>query len=177
MTLVPTDSVVGSGQFKWVTGTMSFSISDMVPGMFRLNAVPPAPFYVKGATLGGQDILNTEVPISQSAGPIEVILRDDGGSVEGDIVDTDGKSATAGVMLLHNGIRFGGAPMLPQPGHYKIPNVAPGDYVLYAWDNLAEVQYAEPDWMRRYGTGGVPVSVTAGQTAQVKLTQQHVPAP
>jgi hypothetical protein len=174
MSLQPTENVAGSGQFKWVTGTMTFAFTEMAPGVFRLNAVPPAPFYVKSATLGGQDILNTDVPISQAAGPIEVTLRDDGGSVEGDLVDADGNPAGAGVMLLRNGIRVAGL-MPQQNGHYKIQNVAPGDYMLYAWDDPTQVQYAEPDWMRRYGTGGVPVSVTAGQTAQIKLTRQLVP--
>jgi len=37
------------------------------------------------------------------------------------------------------------------------------------------VQYADPDWMRRNGTGGVAVTVAASQTSQLKLTQQVAP--
>ena len=60
-------------------------------------------------------------------------------------------------------------------GHFKLPNLAPGDYTVYAWDDPGGVEYANPDWMRRYGTGGVPISVTAGQNVQIKLTMQLAP--
>jgi hypothetical protein len=79
-------------------------------------------------------------------------------------------------MLLRGTIRAAGLPS-PPSGHFKIQNVAPGDYTIYAWDDPTEVQYAEPDWMRRNGGGGLAVTVTAGQNQQIKLTQQLVPQP
>jgi hypothetical protein len=172
--LRPSEPVNGTGQLKWEPDHTAFAINDMVPGSYRLDVSPPAPWYVKSATLGGQDILNSEVPISQAAGPIEVILRDDGGSIEGDVVDAGGQPVATGILLLRNTIRA--ANSLSQPnGHFKIQNVAPGDYTIYAWDDPNDVEYADQDWMRRNGGGGIPVTVTAGQNQQIKLTQQLVP--
>jgi hypothetical protein len=162
----------GIGQLKWEADHMSFAINDMVPGNFRLDVFPPAPFYVKSATLAGQDILNAEVPISQAAGPIEITLRDDGGSIEGDVVNAGGQPVAAGVLLLRNSSR---AAIVMSNSHFKVQNLAPGEYTAYAWDEPNDVQYANPDWMRQYGSGGVPVTVTAGQNVQIKLTQQLVP--
>jgi hypothetical protein len=170
ITLRPSEPVNGTGQLRWDTADpSSFAINDMVPGYFRLDATPPAPFYIKSATLAGQDILNSEIPISQAAGPLEIILGDDGGSLEGDVVDSDGKPVQCGIMLLRRAGRS--ANLMSQPnGHFRIQNLAPGDYTIYAWDEPNEVEYANSDWMRRYGGGGMPVTVTAGQSSQVKLT-------
>jgi hypothetical protein len=174
--LRPSEPVNGTGQFKWEPDHTTFAINDMVPGSYRLDIFPPAPWYVKSATLGGQDILNSEVPISQAAGPVEVILRDDGGSIEGDVADANGQPVATGILLLRNTIRAANSTSQPN-GHFKFQNVAPGDYTIYAWDEPNDVEYADQDWMRRNGGGGVPVTVTAGQNQQVKLTQQLVPRP
>jgi len=163
-----------TGQVKWDPDRTSFAINEMTPGSFRLDVNPPAPFYVKSATLAGQDILNNEVPISQAAGPIEIQLRDDGGSIEGDVADANGQPVAAGILLLRGTIRWAGF-VSQQNGHFKLQNVAPGDYTLYAWDEPNEVEYADPEWMRRNGGGGIPVTVTAGQSQQFKLTEQLVP--
>jgi hypothetical protein len=174
--LRPTEPNAGGGQAKWSTDRTSFTFTDMVPGAFRLTGQPPAPFYIKSATLAGQDILDHEIPISQAAGPIEITLRDDGGSLDADVVDAAGQPVAATVMLLRGTNRVASFPA-GSNGHFKLANIAPGDYVVYAWDNPNQVQYAEPDWMRRYGSGGVSVTISAGQNAQVKLTQQSVPVP
>jgi hypothetical protein len=164
----------GPGQVKWADDHLSFTIENVMPGTFRLDVFPPPPFYIKSANLAGQDVLRNEIPISQAAGPIEIVLRDDGGSVEGDVVDGSGQPMSSGIMLLGKT----GRPLMGQSqlnGHFKLQNLAPGDYTLYAWDNPQEVAWADADWMRRYAGAGMAVSVAAGQNAQAKITQQRVP--
>ena len=172
--LRPSEPVNGTGQLKWEPDHTAFAINDMVPGNYRIDVFPPPSWYVKSATLAGQDILNSEVPISQAAGPIEVLLRDDGGSIEGDVVDANGQPVATGMLLLRNSIRVTNATSQPS-GHFKLQNLAPGDYTIYAWDEPNDVEYADQDWMRRNGGGGISVTVTAGQNQQVKLTQQLIP--
>ena len=108
--------------------------------------------------------MNNEVPISQAAGPIEIVLRDDGGSIEGDVVDMQvgAISVSAGILLIRNTSHA--ANQFSQPnGHFKLPTLAPGDYTIYrTGDEPNDVEYANPDWMRRFGGGGMAVTVTAG---------------
>jgi hypothetical protein len=171
MNLRPVEPSTGSGQLKWDADHTSFTFSDMSPGAYRLEVFPPPPFYVKGATLAGQDILNNEFSVAQAAGPIEIVLSDDGGSIEGDVVNADGLPAMGGIIALRNGR----ATVVQSSGHFKLQSLAPGDYTVYAWDDANQVEYADQDWMRRYAGGGVAVTVSAGQNSQVKLTQQKVP--
>jgi hypothetical protein len=169
--LRPSETTGGSGQAKWAADRNTFTFEDMAPGSYRLAISPPAPFYVKSATLEGQDILTGEFVLSPGSGSIAIALSDDGGSIEGDVVDADGQPATGGVIALRNGR----AVVARATGHFKLQNVAPGDYTVYAWDDPAEVAYADIEWMRRYAGSGVAVTVTASQSSQVKLTQQKVP--
>lgn len=166
------DPTSSAGQLKWEPDHSSFSLNDMTPGSYRLEAFPRAPFYVKSATLGGQDILNNEIPIMQAAGPIDIQLRDDGGAIEGDVSDANGQPVTAGVMLLRGTILISS---VAAQGHFMLQNIAPGDYTIYAWDDPTQVQYADPDWMRRNGAGGTAITVAAGQSQQIKLAEQSVP--
>jgi hypothetical protein len=165
--------ISGTVVAKWEADHASFTFDEVAPDNYRLYASAPAPFYVKSATLAGQDVLNGEFALSQAAGPIEIVLSDDGGSIDGDIVDADGQPATGAVMALRNGRAV--SVTAQASGHFKLQNLAPGDYTVYAWDDPAQVAYADTEWMRRYGGSGVAVTITAGQNSQVRLTQQKVP--
>ena len=169
--LHPLEAANATAQIKWDPGRTSFTFSDMVPGTYRLDVSSPGPFYVKSATLGGQDVLAADFSVAQAAGPMEIVLRDDGGSLEGDIVDANGQPAAGSVMALRNGRPV----TIPSNGHFKLQNLAPGDYQVYAWDEPTQVEYADAEWMRRYGGSGVAVTVAAGQSSPVKLTLQTVP--
>jgi hypothetical protein len=172
--LRPSENVNGTGQVKWEADRTAFAINDVVPGNYRVDVFSPPPYYVKSATFAGQDILHQEVPLGQGAGPIEIVLRDDGGSIEGDVIGADGQLAPSAILLLRSDGKAANA-NIQTGGHFKLQNLAPGDYTIYAWDDLSAVEYANPDWMRRYAGSGIPAIVTPGQNTQVKLTQQLAP--
>jgi hypothetical protein len=163
-----TDMAPLMGAAKWGADQSTFVVSDIVTGTYRLDFTPPPPFYVESARLGSQDFTSGPVALSPGAGPIEITLRDDGGSLEGDA------DAQSGILLLgKNGRRLS---ISTDPlGHFVMINVPPGDYTAYAWDDITQVLYGDPQWMRQNGGSGVGVSVGAGQRARVTLKQQAVP--
>lgn len=172
-TLISQDwGIAGGAGTVWDENKTSFTIPDVVPGSYRLNGSPPAPFYLKSATLGGRDIAGSEFAIGPGAGSLEIVLSDDGGVVEGDVSADDGPAA-AWIFLEKDGAPSRNA-RTDTNGHFKIETVPPGDYKAYAWDDNTRVEYANPEWMRRNGKG-VAVTVDPGQTARVKLVRQVAP--
>ena len=164
------------GVIQWSPDHATFTINDLTPGNFRLEAFPPARFFVKSATLAGRDILTEEVPLTQAAGPIDIVLSDNGGTVDAQVIGPDGQPAPSSwVMVLRDGWppRNG---MAGPDGHARLEGLAPGDYRVYAWDDVQRVEYADPEWMQRYSMNGVSISVQAGLTAQVTLKLQTLPA-
>ena len=110
--------------------------------------------------------------VAPGAGNIDVVLADDGGTVEGDVSTDDGPSP-AWVLLQKDGVSSRNA-RADASGHFKIDTLPPGDYKVYAWDDSSNVEYGNPEWMRQNGKG-VAVSVAPGQTAQVRVTRQTAP--
>jgi hypothetical protein len=78
------------------------------------------------------------------------------------------------VMLMRDG-----HPPIPSSvgpdGRFRIAALAPGDYRVYGWDDFQQVEYNDPDWMRRNGGSAVTVTVSAGQTAETKVVRTAVP--
>jgi hypothetical protein len=75
LTLRSSDPLIGGAPVKWSADRSTFSIADMTPGNYRLEANPPAKFFVRSATMSGRDLLADEIAITQSAGPIDIVLR------------------------------------------------------------------------------------------------------
>jgi hypothetical protein len=113
---------------------------------------------------------------SLAPGRFDIVLSDDGGVIDAPVTGGDDQPvAAAAVILLQDGLRPRIA-MTGPDGHVKLAGLAPGDYRIYAWDDVQQVEYADSEWMKRYGGSGVSVTVQAGQTAQVTVKQQTVPA-
>jgi hypothetical protein len=169
LNLRSSDPTIGGGQLKWSKDRTTFTIADITPGIYRLEGTPPPPFYLKSATLGGRDLTREEVPIGQSVGQLEVVIGDDGGLIEGVVQDSDGQPAARAVVMA---IQEGRSPRnvtSGADGHFRVANLAPGDYRIYAWDDLSQVEYADAEWMKHQGGKGQAVTVSPGQTATVKL--------
>lgn len=162
------DGVAFSQMAEWNSSGTAFTLSDIPSGDYRVQLTGPnPPFYVKSVTLGGRDISNSTFMVAPGVGNIEVVLADDGGTIEGDV------SERAWVLLQKDGIALRNA-RTDEKGHFKIDNVPPGDYKVYAWDDNTNVEYGNPEWMRQ-NAKGVDVSVAPGQAAHVSVTRQTEP--
>jgi len=174
VSLRPVEQGLGGGQVKWSDDHRQITFSDLTPGEYQLVAIPVAPYYVKAATIGGQDILRSAAALGANPAELDVILRDDGGSIEGDVSDDQGNPLSGGIMAVPRAGRpvtgFASA-----GGYFKLQNVEPGDYTVYAWDDPNAVAWADADWMRLYATRSVSVTVTPGATVPAKLTRIDVP--
>ncbi len=55
-------------------------------------------------------------------------------------------------------------------GQFRLERVAPGDYKLFAWDEVGDGDWQDPDFMRQYEDRGRPVRIAEGTTERVSLT-------
>ena len=166
----------GGGSTQWNSDHSAFTIADLTPGNYRLEVTVGGKFFVKSATLAGRDITGQEIPLAESSGSLDIVLSDDGGALDVSVTGADDRPAPgSGVIVLRNGSQPRTAIAGPD-GHAILLGLAPGDYQAYAWDDIRQVEFANPDWMKRNGASSALVSVRAGQFPQVTLKQQLVPA-
>ncbi len=160
------------GQVEWSDDRHSFTIAGVSPGTWSLRITGPD-VHVKSATLDGRDVTSGDFTVSEAPGALRIVVSRESGALEGEATASD--SAAAGwIVLLRDGSPLRSFPA--ENGHFTARNLPPGDYTVYAWDDLRTVEYAEPDWMRQNASAGVAVTVTAGQTANIKVPLQTAPS-
>ena len=163
------------GQIKWSDDNRSFTMPDVMPSRYRMEVIPSGTYFVKSVTLAGQSLANLDVNMQQATGPIEIVLSDDTGSVQGTLTGPEGKPATGAMILLSSGGGRAINAFASADGYYSLPVVPPGTYKAYSWSDAQQAEYANPEWLRQFGGDGVEVTVAAGQTAKIELKQTQLP--
>jgi hypothetical protein len=77
------------------------------------------------------------------------------------------------VLLVRNaegkGYLPSGVSVPPIETDYEIPNLPPGEYVLFIAPNDPYLEYMNPIWLSNHESEAIPVSIRDGQTAQITL--------
>jgi hypothetical protein len=148
-------------------------------GRYMLAVNPNGNWYVQSARWGDVDALQDEINISAggSLPPLEIVLRDDGGSING-TVESDGSQTRCQVLLVRDRNRSQiRTETLGSGAQFDFANLPPDDYSVLALDNAETLQYADPGALDSYLSNAVHVTVAANgrQSVNVKLTRVGKP--
>ena len=135
-------------------------------------------FFLRSATLGGRDVSSGFT----ASGPatVELVVSTKGGTIEGTViekerdVDNDHLVASATVVAVPEE-KYRKLPdrflvgETDQHGRFTIHGVAPGSYTLYAWQDLEDGVYREPDFLKSQETNGTAVKMEEGSDQKVEL--------
>ncbi len=167
----------GEGQDVLVKSDGSFRAL-LSPGHYNVNLVRRHDgFYIRAIHFGNQEALRDGFGASGSEHiELQVILASDGGQVEGAVSDANDKPVLgATVVLIPNDAalrtRFDYTrdAVTDQVGHFELKGVAPGEYKLFAWDDIEESSWFDPDVLRTYEAKGEAVIVKVKDSQTVKL--------
>lgn len=168
--LVRTTGIPGAS-YWWAPG-QSDGFQSVAPGVYTVQVNgPPGMWYVKSLRSGGIDLLSEDLTVVEGAQPqpIEVTLRDDAASVRGTVAPADDMVPVIVLLVQPHGtrnlIRVGGA----SQGKFEIDGVAPGDYVLLAFDGSDGLDYEDPEALNPYLSKAEHISLQAHGTANVNL--------
>jgi hypothetical protein len=173
----------GPNYAGWAGGPMkadgSFTILNVIPTHYELNVHGfPEDYYIKSAALGGKDILEAGINFTRgTSGAIEIVLASTGGQVEGVVLNADQQPATeASVVAVpdqprRSHVRFYKDGQTDQYGRFTIKGIAPGRYKLFAWEEVEEGAYQDPEFIKRFeGLGeAVVLRENSHESAQLKL--------
>ncbi len=169
-------------------------VVEATPGDFRVNvapllnltARPPGPpnfrvpqslqnAYVKSIRLGDVDVLNGGLRLQGApAGQLEIVIGTAPGAFEGRVVN-ESQPAGAGitVVLLPDVRRrtdlYKTATTDPS-GRFRIDRVPPGDYRAFAWEEIGDGAWQDPDFMQGHESRGAAVRIDDGATTTLQLT-------
>jgi Carboxypeptidase regulatory-like domain len=155
----------------------SFELKNVAPDDYWVNVTGPAPdAYLKSAQYGATEALNTFHVSPGGGSSLELVAGARGAHIKGVAMNSD-PVPVSGVWItllpdgenrkrkrLYQSTRTGAG------GKFELRGVAPGDYTLFAWDNVEEEEWSDPDFLKPFKTKGVSITVREGETKSVDVT-------
>lgn len=145
------------------------TLRNVEPGRYTVQISPRGPWYVQSAAHGQTDVLREDLVMAQGdASPIEIVLRDDGGSVAGSAT-ADNVAVPAVVLVVPE--RRSTAPQTQYASErgFTINTLAPGDYLLFAFDSVDGLEYTNREALEPYASRAARVTVNSKGNATVTL--------
>ena len=110
-------------------------------------------------------------------GSLEIVLSSNGGFVEGVVLNANDQPETgATVVLVPDEPRRGQSRRYKsvttdQYGRFTIKAIPPGGYKLFAWEEIEDGAYENPDFLKTFEALGEPRTIREGsrESAQLKL--------
>ena len=153
------------------------SFMGVLPGKYRLKINRSAGAYISSATCGNIDLLGTDLLVGDGAGcTIEVVLRYDGGQIEGE-VSNNGKSAVGARVVLApaDGRQIHEMVLeADRKGAYVMKGIAPGLYRLYATEPGRQLDPDEPAATQLLQSAPqIEVTPNGRTTANLRVAEQQ----
>jgi hypothetical protein len=152
------------------------AIRNVPPGVYSVEIQPNGPYYVQSARSGFIDLFEQNLTVAPGASnqTIEIVLRDDFASLEGSVTfEAQGEVATILVIPANAPINAQqpklDVSVMGGSRSFQIPQLAPGEYKLLAVYNPEELEYGNPEAMRKYLSKTRDVSLAPNQKAKVEL--------
>jgi hypothetical protein len=176
----PAGIVFGPMANAKVEGDGTFRMENVSPDRYNLffQGLPDG-YYVKAIRTGGADVLASGLDLSASpSGPVEVLLSPNAGRVTGVVQnpDTQQPSPAVTVVLIPQDKERAGqlsyykTAFTDGSGSFTFRNVVPGDYKLYAWEEVESGAYLDPDFIKPLEAKGESVTVRESTAPSVAVT-------
>lgn len=159
----------------------TFRVASVLPGQYRIGTAPLPELYVKQVRLDRTDALAQPVDVvqrGQDAPALDVVFSANVSQIEGIASNTKMQPA-AGVQVVlipdnnRDRIDLYKTATTDQAGHFTLRGVAPGDFKLFAWEDLEAFMYFDPDVVRRAEPSSKAVHVS--ESSKLSVDVQVVP--
>jgi hypothetical protein len=131
--------------------------------------------YIKHVRLGQTDAIQAITIGTSGSDKLEITLSSNGGSIEGLVTDAAAKPVIGAPVILIPEKRdrrdlYKTATSAPD-GRFSLRGIAPGEYRVFAWENLEPFSYFDPDVLKMYEQQGklVRVQDTTKETIDVQV--------
>jgi Carboxypeptidase regulatory-like domain len=141
-------------------------------GRYSAEVDANSPWYVQSAQCGDTDLLRDELTVTAGSQtpPIEIVLRDDGGTLTGKVDLGQGIRPTAVVLLPEHGpARLAKTATANDSGNFTIQGLAPGNYEVLAFDLMDGLEYSNPEVLNRFLSRAAHVTVQANEERSITV--------
>jgi hypothetical protein len=126
--------------------------------------------------MGNADVLSDGLHIS---GPpdvmLEIVIGSNAGRIEGSVVNSRNEVLANRTVVLVPEVRLRQRSDLYQvvstnsAGRFQIEGIAPGDYKLFAWENVETGAWQNPNFIQAYENAGRPIRINEGSAEDFQV--------
>ncbi len=166
----PLALVEPDGTFQW---------RNVPAGNYSLQLGPEGSFsadwYVKSAVVGGRVADPFAISVDGGAISLDLIASANGGVIEGIVTDSDGHPIADAVVLaapemsLRSHADHFRKTVSDQNGHFSLHGIPPGQYSLFAWDDVEGDAYYDPQFLKNYEQRASSLRISEGDRKSVQL--------
>ncbi len=182
VTFVNLRSKVSNGMFfsganDSTKGDGTFTLKNVHDGDYEVIVGGlPDDYYLKSARLDGVDVLTAGMTVDSKQTPqmLDILVSSNGASVDGVVMKDEQPYQGATVTLVPSPPNRGqrrlyGTATSDQNGHFSLQGLAPGDYKVFAWDEIEPGAYTSTEFLQPYEDLGAAVHVTEGSHNSVQV--------
>ncbi len=151
----------------------SFNIPSVIHGEYELTVDHTNGAYVQSVTMAGKVVSPQRLVIGgdQSMGPLDVQLDTSTATISGILDAQPAVLGQVGVVVQRVGSNQVFVALADQQRHFGLQDLPPGDYRLYAWDDLDHVEYRNPQFLNAFKNRSTSVTLDDdAPNANVELT-------
>lgn len=171
----PSDDIVATFAMSSSADNGDFVLGNLVPGRYRLTftGLPPT-HYVKEIRLGEKTLESDEADITNAATPVTVSVAASSADVAGIVKNDKGEpvpSVAVGLVPVPRRAFRSKATRTDQNGLFKLPSVAPGEYVVLSVDPLENGALEDEEFLKPLLSHATKVTVreSGPQNLELKL--------
>lgn len=171
----------GGGGMATVASDGTFTLKNVAAGTYavRLVSAPPDA-YLKEGRFGSENVADGQLTVQagRTSSTLELTVSGNGGKVEGLVLTEENLPYSGGQvvlvpesMALRERTELFKSTATDQLGKFTLRGVRPGEYKLFAWDDVEPGSWHDPDFLRAYEQKGVKVKVTESgvETKELKV--------
>ena len=165
-------------------GQQTLIFRNIDPGRYSARIDPNGPWYVASAEYGQTNLLTDDLVITAGAPAQElrITVRNDSAEIAGTVQIPDVTPTSVTVIAIPQGAAKASPRMMnlmfsqhrpSDPFEFNLGMLAPGDYFVFAFDRIDNVEYSNPEVLQNYSSRAAHVTLSANQHVKVTLELIH----
>ncbi len=130
----------------------NFRLHNVAQGTYRVsvNGTPDGS-YVKAIRFGGEDITGKNLDLTSGAGgDLQIIVSPNAADISGVVRNADGDAASGVMVQAFLGDDLKHSANTDQNGAFHFTSLAPGNYRVYAWEDIESGLSQDPDFRKNF---------------------------
>lgn len=176
ITIAGISTFLASGEFKLQSDALgklnSFPTAVRRPGHFSIVNMRSLPdgYFLRGVKLDGQEISPEDFEIQGSA-ELEFVLSNTAGMIAGTVVDAERKPVPGSTVTLisGDGRSRSAKQSVDDGGMFRFTNLRPGPYKLFAWEEVDDDLWPDPEFRKKYDDRATEVTLRANEKQNAQL--------